>query len=317
MTETILPGSYECIFEANASSIATGSLLRKGFGLFEVISEDFFISGFEGTDGVDDDGNGLFDRFEVSLQVTATRFGEVRVIAMLRNGVGSPVPVSAVTHFQQPGTQEIVLSVPAEIFARNGSGQYVLQDVMVFDVLTESSKSTYPNIALGNLESADFETMPEPLLDAAILDSNSGLIEGGNRVFLSGQNLVDVIRVTVNGVDALFTAGAPEGLAFRAPSRGPLPNELDLLKVDIIVSTAWGEATLEDGYTYLRGSTVTPGSGSGDDDDGGGGGGCSSVMPLGPTSWRNILGGGGWLAALVLVLFVRARRARTPITSQA
>jgi hypothetical protein len=130
---------------------------------------------------------------------------------------------------------------------------------------------------------------------------------GGNEVTLSVEGLPASFEVlfgahpdTGAGGAAASLVSDPSGL-----TSGPLtvvapagsPGTVSV----VIRDTETGQASvLEGGYSY----SAPPPSPTG--------GGCGSVVPMGPGSWRDLAGHGGWLAVLWLVLTLRARRPLVP-----
>lgn len=328
-SDTLIPGEYQYRIEANVISSTHGSFVRNGSGIFDVKAEDFVITSFLGGAGVDEDGNGLFERFEARFQVISSRAGHARVSAWMEGPKTKQQHITGEI-FNQAGSSTVTFEFPASYFHRKGAGEYLLTNIFADDQVNMNSETYFNDVALGYIDTADYESLPAPSIARVRFRSGHGPIEGGNDVEIEGRNLIDVIRVTVGGREAELSEydrilaettaelapDAGRNVVFKAPSREALPSGVDSVKVDITVYTRWGEATLTNGYTYERSGQTGPGSNTGDE-GGGGGGGCSAAPPSGPMSWRDIAGGGGWLAALVLFMYVRSRRSQKVATQAA
>ena len=137
----------------------------------------------------------------------------------------------------------------------------------------------------------------------------SGPSSGGNEVTLSVTDLPGSFEVLF-GVDP--DTGAGGAVAQLAPDPAALSEGVVTVVVPagspglvsvVVRDTETGQASvLDGGYSY---SAPPPGPS---------GGGCGSVVPMGPGSWRDLLGHGGWMVVLALLLW---RRARVPMAALA
>lgn len=307
-------GTYSYRVSLDAEILGYGSVVRERSGSFDVLSQDFVIDSFTGMQGIDGNSNGLFEFYLAQFGMFASRAGEVRIAAQLEHlASGDVTNLYRVGEAMSPGGHPIALKIPGEFIARHGGGDFALRQITLTDTSTGMSRFSFPDVALSGIPLSAVEPIAAPTIRRLLNDR--GATSGGNEVFLQGTELFEVTRVVVDGVDAQFERGTSGGLSFIAPARAALPASIDEVSVDVRVITPYGEAILPDGYTYLRSNTTTPGGNT--NDDGGGGGGCSAAPPSGPVSWRDVLGGGGWLAALALIVFVRARRSRAVVVRAA
>lgn len=137
----------------------------------------------------------------------------------------------------------------------------------------------------------------------------SGPSGGGNEVTLSVTDLPGSFEVLF-GVDP--DTGVGGAVAQLAPDPAALSEGVVTVVVPagspglvsiVVRDTETGQASvLDGGYSY---SAPPPGPS---------GGGCGSVVSMGPGSWRDLLGHGGWMVVLALLLW---RRARVPMAALA
>ncbi|MEM1453303.1 MAG: IPT/TIG domain-containing protein [Planctomycetota bacterium] len=149
----------------------------------------------------------------------------------------------------------------------------------------------------GETAETAFSYVPQPDPVVTSVAPRFGDVSGGTPVTVSGVGFTASTRVNV-GASALTGVGGQtlptqfidaNTLVFTTPSASV--GVRNVMVRDAVTSQG---SVLESAFTYTGGS-----------DDGGG---CGAVLPGRPPTWRTVVGGAGWIAALFVLMALRALR---------
>ncbi len=157
-TATTLTGDYDVVVSAEGTAPAFAREQRLDFA---VAPSATAFSGTFSDRGVDADGDGRFDQLVVDVGVDVDVAAAYRVLGTLSDGAGTAIQQLQVELQLPPGPQTVPLAFDgALLFALGHDGPYLLEDLVVEDVATETGLAVGPAYTTASYAHTDFQRPP-------------------------------------------------------------------------------------------------------------------------------------------------------------
>jgi hypothetical protein len=155
---TTLIGDYDVVVsvEGPASTFTREQQLD-----FAVVSSASTFSGSFSDRGVDTDGDGRFDQLVIDVGLEVDVEAAYRVFGTLSDGAGTAIQQLRVEQQLAPGPQTVSLAFDgAALFALGHDGPFLLEDLVLEDVATETGLAVGPTYTTAAYAHTDFQRPP-------------------------------------------------------------------------------------------------------------------------------------------------------------
>jgi len=266
-TAVALDGRYLVTLES-ALTTAAGVTVRGASAAFTVAPTSGILQALTSEDLVDQDANGKAEALELSIDVTLTSDRWLSLRADLVDASGEIISQlsQAIPRGTGPGSETVVLAVPAEEIATHGvDGPWTLTRIQLVDQDAGALPcSSLPDQLTAAYVLGDFEGLPGP--QVGHLAPSSGHAMGGTVVYVHGTGLETATDVQVDGKSAQFEVLTDELLKVTMPKFvlgtsggfGNLPDARAGVAADVVVTTPWGTYTAPDAFTYKYRGVAPP-----------------------------------------------------------
>jgi hypothetical protein len=148
-TDTALAGDYDIVVSAEGTAPA---FTREQQLVFTAAPSATAFSGTFSDRGVDTDADGRFDQLVVDVGVEIDVEAAYRVFATISDGAGTAIEQLRIEQQLEPGQQIVPLAFDgARLFAFGHDGPYLVHDLVIEDVATETG------LAVGHIPAAPEE----------------------------------------------------------------------------------------------------------------------------------------------------------------
>jgi len=155
---TTLTGDYDVVISAEGPAPA---FTREQQLDFAVVPSATSFSGSFSDRGVDADGDGRFDQLVIDVGVEVDVEAAYRVFGTLSDGVGTAIEQLRVEQQLAPGPQTVSLAFDgAALFALGHDGPFLLEDLVLEDVATETGLAVGPTYTSAAYAHTDFQRPP-------------------------------------------------------------------------------------------------------------------------------------------------------------
>ena len=155
---TTLTGDYDVVVSAEGTAPA---FTREQQLDFAVVASATSFSGSFSDRGVDADGDGRFDQLVIEVGVEVDVEAAYRVFGTLSDGAGTAIQQLRVEQQLQPGPQTVALAFDgALLFDLGQDGPYLLEDLVLEDVASETGLAVAPVYTTAAYAHTDFQRPP-------------------------------------------------------------------------------------------------------------------------------------------------------------
>jgi hypothetical protein len=208
-TATTLSGLYGVVVSAEA---ATPAFTREQVVQVSVAPSATTFSGTIADHGVDADGDGRYDQLVIDVGVEVDLEAAYRVFGTLSDDTGTAIQQLRVEQQLAPGSQTVSLAFDgAPLFDLGHDGPYLLQDLVIEDVATETGLAVGPTYTTAAYAHTDFQRPPLLLTGNS---SDHGAHEPGMEQLPYEELVVEVevdAAVAVADIEATANLHADDG----------------------------------------------------------------------------------------------------------
>ncbi len=188
-------GTYRALAKITGTSSSGGTFERQSATTLSVVPKNGSLVGTFSDQGVDANGDGLFDQIAIDVPAIITTSGQFQAFVHLKTAQGKPL-VSSATAVLQPGTQNIRVNFEAQDLLDLGeNGPYTVELVEL--VFVDAAKGAIPQdskINLGQTQPYKLSQLQQPPIALTGVISDQGVDDNGNKLF---DRLLTSVQVNV------------------------------------------------------------------------------------------------------------------------
>lgn len=181
--ETSIDGSYGAVADLSGTTALGAAFVRQVAARFEVVSPTSRLLGTFVDSGLDDDGDGLFDRLHIDADTDTVLDGDYRVFVALRAAGGATVQASGAVSLGVGGGSVGVDFTAAEVSSLGEDGPWSVESAELVLLGTEGARRVDRLVDLGPTQAFTLDQFARPPLRLTGAVTDQGIDDDGNGRF--------------------------------------------------------------------------------------------------------------------------------------